>query len=32
VPLDLRLSDRVRDRDVIPHPLESYDEKPRRRD
>jgi len=31
VPIDVRLADHVRDRDVIPHDLETYDEKPRRR-
>jgi hypothetical protein len=31
VPIDVRLADHVRDRDVIPHALETYDEKPRRR-
>lgn len=28
VPLDLSLADHVRDRDVVPHALETYDEKP----
>jgi len=32
VPLDVVLGSHVPDRDVIPHPLESYDAKPRQRD
>jgi len=32
VPLDVLLPSHVRDRDVIPHDLETYDAKPRRRD
>ena len=32
VPLDIPLPAHVQDRDVIPHDLETYDEKPRRRD
>lgn len=32
VPVDLPLPAHVNDRDVIPHDLETYDEKPRRRD
>jgi hypothetical protein len=31
VPLDVRLGAHVRDRDVIPHSLEGYDEKSKRR-
>jgi transposase len=31
IPLDLALGSHVRDREVIPHALESYDEKPKRR-
>ena len=32
VPVDIPLPSHLNDRDVIPHDLETYDEKPRRRD